>query len=75
MTRTQISLEEKQYLEAKKYAEDSGISLAEFLRQSISEKLVAYRKNGPVSRFAGIYDGSSDDSASIDEVVYKKGHF
>ena len=72
MIRTQVSLDVEQYTEAKDYAAHNGISLAEFLRQSISEQLVKYRKAGPIARFAGIYDGDPADSASVDEVVYGK---
>lgn len=72
MTRTQISLEAEVYDEAKLYAAESGISLAEFCRQSVTEHLVKYRKAGPIARFAGIYDGDPNDSATVDEVVYGK---
>jgi hypothetical protein len=72
MVRTQISLEPEVYEEAKIYAAECGISLAEFCRQSVTEQLAKYRKAGPIARFAGIYDGDPDDSASVDEVVYGK---
>lgn len=72
MIRTQISLEADVYEEAKLYAAESGISLAEFCRQSVTEQLVKYRKAGPIARFAGIYDGDPNDSSSVDEVVYGK---
>lgn len=72
MIRTQISLEGAVYEEAKIYAAESGISLAEFCRQSVTEQLVKYRKAGPIARFAGIYDGDPNDSSTVDEVVYGK---
>lgn len=72
MIRTQISLDAEVYEEAKEYAAESGISLAEFCRQSVTEHLVKYRKAGPIARFAGIYEGNPDDSSSVDEVVYGK---
>lgn len=72
MIRTQISLEAEIYDEAKVYAAESGISLAEFCRQSVSEQLVKYRKAGPIARFAGIYLGDANDSSSVDDVVYGK---
>ncbi len=72
MIRTQISLEGSVYEEAKMYAAENGISLAEFCRQSVTEQLVKYRKAGPIARFAGIYEGDPNDSATVDEVVYGK---
>ncbi len=72
MIRTQISLESEVYEEAKLYAAESGISLAEFCRQSVTEQLVKYRKSGPIARFVGIYDGDPNDSSTVDEVVYGK---
>jgi hypothetical protein len=72
MIRTQISLEPDVYEEAKVYAAESGISLAEFCRQSVTEQLVKYRKAGPIARFAGVYLGQPDDSLSVDEIVYGK---
>lgn len=72
MIRTQISLEEEVYDEAKLYAAECGISLAEFCRQSVAEQLSKYRKAGPIARFAGIYDGDPNDSVSVDEIVYGK---
>jgi hypothetical protein len=72
MIRTQISLEPEVYDEAKLYAAECGISLAEFCRQSVTEQLVKYRKAGPIARFAGIYDGDPNDSSTVDEVVYGK---
>lgn len=70
MIRTQISLDEEIYDEAKLHAAECGISLAEFCRQSVTEQLAKYRKAGPIARFAGIYDGDPNDSTSVDEVVY-----
>lgn len=72
MIRTQISLEADVYEEAKVFAAESGISLAEFCRQSVTEQLVKYRKSGAIARFAGIYEGDPNDSSSVDEVVYGK---
>ncbi len=72
MIRTQISLDAEVYEEAKVYAAESGVSLAEFCRQSINEQLVKYRKAGPIARFAGVYLGQGDDSSTVDEVVYGK---
>lgn len=72
MIRTQISLEADVYDEAKIYAAESGISLAEFCRQSVTEQLAKYRKAGPIARFAGIYNGDPNDSSTVDEVVYGK---
>ena len=74
MIRTQISLDQEAYREAKAEAKREGISLAAFLRRSVSAALSgrALRKQ-PWMRYAGIVSsGNPDSSTSVDEVVYNR---
>jgi hypothetical protein len=72
MIRTQISLDESAYKEAKSEARRRGISLAELLRRSLS---VALNERGhdkrPWMRYAGtVASGDPKASRSVNEVVY-----
>lgn len=72
MIRTQISLDEQAYREAKAEARRQGISLAEFLRRAVR---VALPKPGRADRawlrYAGaVASGDPDASRSVDAVVY-----
>jgi hypothetical protein len=72
MIRTQISLEERAYREAKREAKREGISLAEFLRRAVAVALGG-RAVGrtPWMRHAGtLSSGDPDASVSVNEVVY-----
>ena len=72
MIRTQISLDEEAYREAKDEAQRQGISLAEFLRRLVAGALRHRRANSrPWMRHAGQVS-SSDPSASrsVNDVVY-----
>jgi hypothetical protein len=63
MTRTQVSL-------AKKEAKDPGISIAEFVRRAVRDKL-AVSNEAPWMRYAGmVASGDPRSSQSIDEIVY-----
>jgi hypothetical protein len=72
MIRTQISLDEQAYREAKAEAQRQGISLAEFLRRAVRLALPDRgRGPRPWMRYAGAL--ASDDpgaSESVDAVVY-----
>jgi hypothetical protein len=72
MIRTQISLDERQYREAKAEARRQGISLAEFLRRSVSAALFhRARTSCPWMRYAGsVASGDPDAGQSVDRVVY-----
>ncbi|MBI2015654.1 MAG: ribbon-helix-helix protein, CopG family [Candidatus Rokubacteria bacterium] len=72
MIRTQISLDEKAYREAKVEARRQGISLAEFLRRAVRLALPPRtRTDQPWMRSAGaVASGDPDASRSVDEVVY-----
>ena len=72
MIRTQISVDEDLYRDAKQLAARQGISLAELLRRSLREKLDREPKGTPWMDFAGIIDGRPDDSESVNEVVYQR---
>lgn len=70
MIRTQISLRQQEYVEAKKAAKELGISLAEFFRRALLEKL-PLKSEKPWMRFCGFVEtGDSNSSGSIDEIVY-----
>jgi hypothetical protein len=74
MIRTQISLDERAYREAKAEAKRLSISLAEFLRRAVAAALAPTQQAAgkrPWMRYAGI--GASGDpraSETVDEVVY-----
>jgi hypothetical protein len=70
--RTQISLDEQAYREAKAAARRQGISLAEFLRRAVRLALPpAPPGDRPWMRYAGaLSSGDPGASESADEVVY-----
>jgi len=71
MIRTQISLDEDAYREAKEEARRQGISLAEFLRRLVSAALRHRRTDRPWMRHAGqVSSGDPEASRSVNEVVY-----
>lgn len=75
MVRTQISLDERAYEEAKAEAAQQGISLAEFLRRAVAAALAPRRRTDrPWMRHAGtLASGDPDASTTVDEVVYGRG--
>jgi hypothetical protein len=70
MIRTQISVEKTTYERAKRVSARHGISLAEFIRRSLDEKLAQEESQKPWMAFAGCIDGDIHDSSSVDDVVY-----
>jgi hypothetical protein len=70
MIRTQISVDENLYQRAKDVARRRGISLAELVRRGLELVVAAEPSDRPWMAYAGIFDGSERDSASVDEVVY-----
>jgi Ribbon-helix-helix protein, copG family len=70
MIRTQVSLQKQEYALAKKEAEALGISIAEFVRRAVRDKLPV--SEGPSwMRYAGMVEsGDPHSSTSIDEIVY-----
>jgi hypothetical protein len=70
MIRTQISLESREYLLARKEAKELGISVAEFVRRAIRDVLPVEGR-APWMRYAGFVEsGNPKSSQSIDEIVY-----
>ena len=70
MIRTQISLDPREYKLVKREAETLGISIAEFLRRAVRDKLPA-AEGARWMRYAGFVEsGDSQSSRSIDDVVY-----
>lgn len=72
MIRTQISLDEEAYREAKEEARRQGISFAGLVRRLIAGAIRQRRtRDRPWMRHAGVLaSGDPDSSASVDEVVY-----
>ena len=72
MVRTQISLDEEAYREAKAEARRQGISLAEFLRRAVRLALpVGTSGDAAWMRYAGaVASGDPEVSQSVDAVVY-----
>lgn len=72
MIRTQISLDEDAYRDAKAEARRQGISLAEFLRRAVRLSLPQRgRRSRPWMRYAGsVSSGDRDASRTVNEVVY-----
>jgi hypothetical protein len=70
MVRTQISLTEKEYEDAKLEARRLGISLAELLRRSL-RLMLPVNDTKPWMRYAGMIEsGDSHASQKIDDIVY-----
>jgi hypothetical protein len=74
MIRTQISLDEQSYREAKTEARRQGISLAEFLRRAVALSLRHRRAPAqPWMTYAGaLQSGDRSASQTVDDVVYGK---
>ncbi len=70
MIRTQISLDKNEYDLAKKQAAALGVSVAEFVRRAIREKLPV-QGEAPWMKYAGfVSTGDPQSSQSIDDLVY-----
>jgi hypothetical protein len=70
MIHTQVSLDKQEYALARKEARLLGISVAEFVRRAIWDRLLV-AEAAPWMRYAGVVEsGNPDSSKSIDEVVY-----
>jgi hypothetical protein len=70
MIRTQISLDEEDYVLVKQEADVLGVSVAEFVRRAIRRRLPP--KDGPPwMRYAGfVASGDPNSSSTVDDVVY-----
>lgn len=70
MIRTQVSLDKQEYALAKREAKALGISIAEFVRRAVRDRL-PIAQEPPWMRYAGMVEsGDRNSSASIDEIVY-----
>jgi hypothetical protein len=70
MIRTQISLDQQEYEQAKGQAAALGISVAEFIRRAVRARLPVPGE-GPWMKYAGFVEtGDPQSSRSIDELVY-----
>jgi len=70
MIRTQVSFEKQEYSLAKKEAKALGISVAEFVRRAVRDKLPVSTER-PWMRYAGmVASGDSNSSQNIDDIVY-----
>jgi Ribbon-helix-helix protein, copG family len=70
MIRTQISLEKGEYELARRQAAALGISVAEFIRRAVRERLPV-SEEGVWMKYAGLVEtGDPRSSQSIDELVY-----
>jgi hypothetical protein len=70
MIRTQVSLQKQEYALAKREAKALGISVAEFVRRAVRDKLPVSQE-APWMRYAGMVEsGDPNSSVSIDEIVY-----
>jgi hypothetical protein len=70
MIRTQISFDAALYARAKEAARRQGISLAELCRRSLEQAIARHPTDKPWMKYAGIVEGDSKDSSTVDEVVY-----
>ena len=75
MIRTQISLDERAYKDAKAEARSQGVSLAEFLRRAVAAALgKRHAAERPWMRHAGtLASGDPRASLTVDQVVYGRG--
>ena len=70
LIRTQISLDKQEYDLAKAQSAALGISVAEFIRRAVRERL-QLRGQGAWMRYAGfVKTGDSQSSERIDDLVY-----
>jgi Ribbon-helix-helix protein, copG family len=68
--RSQVSLDKQEYALARKEARSLGISVAEFFRRAIRDRLLL-AEAAPWMRYAGMVEsGNRDSSKSVDDVVY-----
>lgn len=70
MIRTQISVDSETYKRAQEVARQQGISLAELSRRGLEAIIAKQPVAKPWMAFAGVIAGSTQDSSSVDEIVY-----
>jgi hypothetical protein len=70
MIRTQISVDADVYAQAKVVARRLGVSVAELCRRGLEETIARQPTSKPWMAYAGILQGSPEDSSTVDEIVY-----
>ena len=70
MIRTQISVDKDTYDRARQLARRKGISIAELCRRSLEETLAREPGDKPWMAMAGILEGSTEDSSTVDAGAY-----
>lgn len=74
MIRTQVSFDTDLYARARASAKRHGISMAELCRRAVAEVVARESSNQPWMSFAGVFDGSENDSESVDSVSPMSTH-
>lgn len=70
MVRTQVSLDPEAYAAAKKQAAAEGISVAEFVRRAVRDRL-PLDDTRPWMQYAGmVATGDLNSSMTVDDIVY-----
>jgi hypothetical protein len=70
MTRLQVKFYKQEYNFARKEADALGISVAEFVRRAVQDRLLVSRE-APWMRYAGMVEsGDPHSGTTIDEIVY-----
>jgi len=74
MKRLQIMIEEELDYALERKAREEGTSKAALIRQYVGERLrpLPPLEEDPLWKLVGIVEGGSDDSASVDDVVYPR---
>ncbi|MDE2875613.1 MAG: hypothetical protein OXU69_04375 [Gemmatimonadota bacterium] len=65
-----ISLDREIYEHADRVSRRQGVSLADFCRRTLREALAQYPSDKPWMAYVGGLEGSTDDSSTVDAVVY-----
>ncbi len=75
MKRLQIMIEEDIDAALARQAAEENVSKAALIRRYVREHVVPLPplEEDPLWELVGLYEGASDDSASIDDVVYGHG--
>lgn len=65
-----ISLDREIYEHADRVSRRQGVSLADFCRRTLREALAQYPSDKPWMAYVGGLEGRTDDSGTVDAVVY-----